>query len=161
MYAGAELASRFASDNERLQLTAMAILYSAYGLITPFIYLSPNKYVALGLIALTSFAASLPWGPLFALIQTLVPERMRAMAIAVIFLSANLIGLGLGPLAAGALSDALRPIFGEESLRYTLLVFCPGYVWGGWHLWRASRTVFHDIEAVHVDCGGGDAKIFA
>ena len=45
---------------------------------------------------------------MFALIQSLVPERMRAMSIALLFLCANLIGIGLGPLAVGALSDALR-----------------------------------------------------
>jgi hypothetical protein len=74
---------------------------------------------------------------------------MRAVAISVIYLFANLIGMGLGPLAAGSLSDLLRPVFGQESLRYALLALCPGYFWGGWHLWLASRTVRQDIEATH------------
>ena len=50
---------------------------------------------------------------MFAVIQTLVPKRMRATSIALIYLFANLIGMGLGPLAVGVLSDALRPLLGE------------------------------------------------
>ena len=64
-------------------------------------------------------------GPLWGLIQTLVPERKRATAIAQVYLSSNLIGMGLGPLAAGMLSDAFRPFVAEESLRYALMVLTP------------------------------------
>lgn len=96
-------------------------------------------------MGLAVVASSTTIGPLLAAIQTLVPPRMRATSIAVTYLFANLIGMGLGPLAAGALSDALRPLFGEESLRYALLALCPGYLWCGWHSWQASRTVTRDI----------------
>ena len=71
------------------------------------------------------------------------------MAIAVIFLFANLVGMGLGPLATGALSDLLRPWAGEDSLRYALLFLCPGYLWIGWQFLEASRTVAHDVMASH------------
>jgi MFS family permease len=33
----------------------------------------------------------------------------------------NIIGLGLGPLTAGLLSDFYAPYFGEDSLRYAML----------------------------------------
>jgi hypothetical protein len=55
--------------------------------------------------------------------------------------------MGLGPLVAGALSDAFRQWAGEDSLRYALLTLCPGYLWSGWHLWRASTTVERDLHA--------------
>jgi MFS family permease len=90
-------------------------------------------------------------GPVFALIQTIVPERTRATAVAVLFLAANLIGLGLGPLAAGALSDLLHPFLGEESMRYTLLILSLGYVVPAWQLWSASKTVAGDLKAVELD----------
>ncbi|MCP2938050.1 hypothetical protein NK983_35680, partial [Salmonella enterica subsp. enterica serovar Typhimurium] len=57
-------------------------------------------------------------GPTFALLQGLAPLRLRAMWAAITLLVINLIGLGLGPTAIGAISDAYRPHFGEESLRY-------------------------------------------
>jgi predicted MFS family arabinose efflux permease len=145
---GGELASRRAASNERVQLRAMAVAYPIIGLISACIYLSASRTVALALLALVSVGSALSLGPLFATIQTLVPERMRAMSIAGIFLFGNLIGLGLGPLAAGALSDALRPWAGEESLRYALLALCPGYLWGAWHLWRAGGSVTRDLEGL-------------
>ncbi len=145
-YVGGELASRYAAQKEPLQLKVMAIAYCSIAVIYALIYLSPNKtlaFCALGLATLGHAAATN--GPMFAMIQTLVPPRMRATSLALIFLFANLIGMGLGPLAAGALSDAYRPWVGEESLRYALITLCPGYFWCAWHLWRASQTVWSDL----------------
>jgi MFS family permease len=148
MYMGGAWASRRAAHNERLQLRALALVVSCFGVISALAYLSPSSYLAFGFLGLGYLAFATAYGPLFATLQTLAPERMRAMSIALIYLFANLIGLGLGPWAAGALSDALRPRFGEESLRYALLALCPGYLWAGWHLLQASRSVTHDLEAV-------------
>lgn len=147
-YWGGHLAFRYAANNERLQLKAMAIAVSCFGVISACTYLSPNHYLAFGFMLLAAVGGSMTNGPLFATIQTLVPARMRAMSIALVYLVANLIGMGLGPLAAGALSDAFRPMFGEESLRYALLILCPGYFLSGWLFWRASRTVVSDLRAV-------------
>lgn len=145
-YLGGAWASRYAANDERLQLKVTAVSYSSFALISAAMYLSPNKYMAFGLLALATVGSNLISGPLFATIQTVVPARMRAMSIALIYLFANLIGMGLGPLASGVLSDVLRPHFGEESLRYALLMLCPGYLWAGWHLWRSSKSVTDDIR---------------
>lgn len=147
VYLGGELASRHAAQNESLQLKAMALVYAVLTVVSAFIYLSSNRYLAFALMALAAVGGYALKGPLFATIQTLVPDRMRAMSIALIYLAANLVGMGLGPLAAGALSDAFRPWVGEESLRYALLTLCPGYLWCGWHLWRGSRTVGRDVQS--------------
>ena len=42
------------------------------------------------------------------------------MASAVMLFAQNLIGLGLGPLFFGMLSDAVKPVAGEESVRWVL-----------------------------------------
>jgi hypothetical protein len=68
------------------------------------------------------------------------------MSVAILFLFANLIGLGLGPLIAGMLSDLWAARAGQESLRYALLSLCPGYFWAGWHMWKAGATVMHDLS---------------
>jgi MFS family permease len=148
---GGELAARYAARNERLQLKVIAIVYGGVGVLTAFVYLSPNQYLAFAWTGLAGVAGAAANGPLFATIQTLVPDRMRAMSIAIIYLSANLIGMGLGPLAAGAMSDAFQPWAGDESLRYALLALSPGYVWGAWHLLRASDTVTGDLEALDAE----------
>jgi predicted MFS family arabinose efflux permease len=65
---------------------------------------------------------SLVWlGPTISAIQHLVPPDMRALASAIFLFINNLIGLGLGTLIIGALSDALAVRFGAESLRYAIL----------------------------------------
>jgi len=147
-YLGGEIAARYAANNESLQMRIGAVALASLGVFSCLIYVSPSLYVAFALLAVTAVGVTIINGPLFATIQTLVEERMRATVIALVYLFANLIGMGLGPLAAGALSDELRPWFGEESLRFALLILCPGYFWAAWHMWRASRTVTRDLEAV-------------
>jgi MFS transporter, Spinster family, sphingosine-1-phosphate transporter len=149
IYLGGALASRFAARNERLQLKSMALTYAAFAVVSTAIYLVSNVYVAFALMAIATIGGNSVAGPVFATIQTLVPPRMRAMSIALLYLFANLVGLGLGPLGVGMLSDAIAPWAGKESLRYVLLVLSPGYLWGAWHLWRASTTVVRDMEVTH------------
>jgi MFS transporter, Spinster family, sphingosine-1-phosphate transporter len=146
LYLGGELASRYAMNNERMQLLAVAVLYCFLGGVKAAVYLSPHYYVAFGMLGLATLLGSLANGPMFATIQTLVPASMRAMAIACMYLLANLIGMGLGPLLAGALSDGFRSWAGEESLRCALLALCPGYLWAAWHSWRASKTIGRDLR---------------
>jgi MFS family permease len=153
-YLGGAWASRYAAHNERLQLRVISIGMACSAVLSAIIYLSSSHYLSLGLMGLVIFALSASNGPVYATIQSLVPERMRAVSVAVVLFFANLIGLGLGPLAAGALSDALRPWAGEESLRYALLMLAPGYLWAAWHAWLASKTVAHDLAAMSVNYEG-------
>jgi MFS family permease len=76
----------------------------------------------------------------------LVADHMRAVAIAIVYLFGNLIGLGFGPMAAGALSDILRPWLGEESLRYALIALWPGFLVASLYVWRASKTIKNDLQ---------------
>jgi MFS family permease len=146
-YLGGDMASRHAAHNERLQLIAIAIAITAAGVLLSLVYVVSNAHVAFALMALTSVGLNSSNGPLFATIQTLVPERMRAVSLALVYLVSNLIGMGLGPLATGMLSDLFHPWAQAESLRYALLVMSPGYFLFAWHVWRASRTVTHDLAA--------------
>jgi MFS family permease len=148
IYFGGALASRYLGNNERAQLRILAVLLVFLMLWRPVTFYMPNAMWALVLMVPAQMVFYIGEGPLFAVVQSLVPERMRAMAIAIIYLCANLIGLGFGPLAVGILSDVLRPWAGEESLRWSLIALCPGYLWVTWHLWRASLTVQQDMQAV-------------
>src|SRR5262249_54337035 len=134
--------------DESLQLKVMSVgnvLFS--GALWAPIYLTHNYYLGFVLMWMANLGGTAIYGPMFAALQTLVPPTMRAMSIAIILLCGNLIGMGLGPLGVGALSDALRPFWGDESLRYALLALCPGYLWASWHLWQASGTVADDLAA--------------
>jgi len=145
-YYGGALATRYAAGNERLQLRVLAMLLASLAFLRPAIYLIPSARWTLALMWPTTLAMYLGSGPLFAVVQTLVSDRMRAMAIATIYLFANLLGMGLGPLTVGVLSDLFREWVGTESLRYGLLALCPGYLWVSYHLLRASRTVMEDLQ---------------
>jgi MFS family permease len=153
LYLGGEWATRWAANNERLQLWMMAIGYIVAGILNMFIYLSPNRYLAFGLMTLTTVISAAVNAPLFATMLALVPESMRATAISLVYLFANLIGVGLGPFLAGALSDWLYPWLGPESLRYTLLIMSPGYVLVGWQFWYASTTVTEDLATMQTAPG--------
>ena len=70
-------------------------------------------------LLLVANALNILWlGPVVTAVQHLVPGRMRATASASFLLINNLIGLGVGPLLIGAVSDALKQSYGNEALRY-------------------------------------------
>lgn len=58
----------------------------------------------------------------FNLLTQLVSPWQRATAVALQTIFSTLLGIGLGPLAAGLLSDALAVAFGADSLRYALVL---------------------------------------
>jgi len=53
---------------------------------------------------------------------------MQTKSSAILFLVLNLIGLGIGPLMIGMISDYLSADYGSESLRYA---FCIVFFTGG------------------------------
>jgi MFS family permease len=77
-------------------------------------------------------------GPTFAAIQTLTPDHLRSQASALILLLVNLIGLGLGPVVVGVLSDLLAPEFGVESIRYAMLISLVTIVIGSILYWMGG-----------------------
>jgi hypothetical protein len=67
-------------------------------------------------------ALALVWlGPTVCAIQHLVPAERRAFAAASFLFVNNLIGLGLGTLVIGRLSDHFKALYGDESLRYAIV----------------------------------------
>jgi MFS transporter, Spinster family, sphingosine-1-phosphate transporter len=76
-----------------------------------------------------------------------VEPTMRALAAALLLLVANLIGLGVGPLAVGVLSDVLQTTHGRDSLRFALLFVLPFYLWAAYHYNAAGRTISSDLAA--------------
>jgi MFS family permease len=75
------------------------------------------------LLFLVPQALAYVWlGPVTSAVQHLVEPPARATASALFLLINNLIGLGGGIYALGALSKALAPVYGAESLRYSMLL---------------------------------------
>lgn len=82
--------------------------------------------------------------PVVTAVQHLVPAHMRATASATFLLVNNLIGLGAGTLALGALSDAMTARFGGEALRYAMLSGLGLYLLAGVLMWAAAATLRRD-----------------
>jgi hypothetical protein len=87
------------------------------------------------------------FGPVFALTQALVRPHARATASAILIFVINLIGLGLGPLAIGALNDALTASHGPQAIRYSLLIITATNLWAAAHFFAGARTVRADVAA--------------
>ncbi len=66
----------------------------------------------------TALLTALYLGPCIAVTHNLVDAKKRALASAILFLFLNFIGLGLGPVVIGFISDILQPTYGTESLKY-------------------------------------------
>ena len=145
---GGFLAVRYAAGKEALQMQACAYVFGLCGLLYMMVFLSPNQHQALICMAALGITTTVCNGAIFSAIQSLVNERIRSVALAIIFLLANLIGLGLGPMAVGLLSDVLVLKFGPESLRYALAIMSPGFVWVGFHYWKAADTIEDDIRSI-------------
>ncbi|MGN6496722.1 MAG: spinster family MFS transporter [Tsuneonella sp.] len=81
--------------------------------------------VSLALMTIPMAACTAYVAPALALVQNLTPPRSRATAAAVLMLMFNIVGLGLGPLFVGIVSDALKGSMGDTSLRWALMTLIP------------------------------------
>jgi len=96
---------------------------------------------AIGLFLLPAFAGNFFLGPTLALIQSLSPVPMRAVAAAIKMFCLNLVGLSLGPLIVGFLSDVLQPEYQERSLPIALSVLALLSIWSAVHFWLCGKAL--------------------
>lgn len=68
------------------------------------------------------FFGSMWLGPSLSAISSLAAPKDRSQAAAVVLMVVGVIGSILGPLIAGMASEVLTPYFGDEALRYALMV---------------------------------------
>ncbi len=84
--------------------------------------LAQTKVVAVAFVFLYGFSAALNTTPSMAAALAIVRPRMRGFMTAVTNFCFNLIGAGIGGVLIGALNDALKPRYGDEAIRYSLLI---------------------------------------
>ena len=92
------------------------------------------------------FAGGWYLAPCIASTHFLVGIRMRAMASAILFFVLNLIGLGLGPMLTGFVSDLLTPNYGDNALRYAMSLTVLVNIWCALHYYLATRTIRADFD---------------
>ena len=137
---------RLGRKDERwyLWLTAISIAVYLPLLIAIFLVKDPTLGLLLYIIPGVFLTTYLP--PIIAVTHNLVPNRMRALSSAIIYLILNLIGLGLGPVSIGFISDMLAPSMGNDGLRYAMLIVIPAAaILGIVFLLLAARSIRGDI----------------
>jgi predicted MFS family arabinose efflux permease len=117
---GGTLSDRLGDRNPRWRLWVVAVALAIFP-ISALAFLYTPTLAYLWVTALTGvMLTAVHKAPTSAVTLNRTPPRMRARATAVNLFLTNLLGGGLGPLVVGGLSDALRPTFGANSLRYGL-----------------------------------------
>ncbi len=144
-FLGGYYADRLAKRDVRwnLWLPAAVIMFAM-----PFtfgVFLSSTSTASLSYFIVPALAGTIYLGPSLAMVQALVPLRMRTVASAILLFVINIIGLGFGPQMVGVLSDLLTDRFANESIRYALLITGFINVWSATHFVIAARSLKSDL----------------
>jgi predicted MFS family arabinose efflux permease len=104
-------------------------------------YMSMSLWVSLAFLMLPMLVFTFYLGPSQALLQTYAPAEMRSMVAALKMLAVNLIGVSIGPLLVGIISDRLAPTAGPRSLAIALSLITLFSFWSATHYWLAGREM--------------------
>ena len=117
----------------------------------PGVRARPVRAVARGSAGCCSRSArcsALAWlGPVIAAVQHIVPPNMRATASASFLFINNLIGIGFGIFFLGFMSDLMRPAYGDQALKYSILYGLGFYLLSALFYFVASRRLAKDWVA--------------
>ena len=105
---------------------------------------APNLWIAWILFTIGQMLALAWLGPVISAVQHIVLPSMRATASASFLFINNLIGIAFGIYFLGWLSDRMRAVHGEDSLKYSILFGLGFYVLSGLIYFIASRRLAKD-----------------
>ena len=129
-----------------LLISGLVLVVAAPGMI--WAVYAGDADLGIILLAFPTFGATFYYGPTFSAVQTLASDQTRALAVAIYLLIAGIIGLGLGPVFVGLLSDAFSAgIEGSEgpALQKALMFLALFNIWAGLHYWFAQRDILKRI----------------
>ncbi len=141
---GGRLADRLGTANRSWYAWLPAFAYLASAPLWALGVSSSSLAMGFVLMLVPQGLSSLWLGPVLTSVQHLAGPAERATASALFLLINNLIGLAAGIYALGALSDVLRPAYGEESLRLAIVWGLSLYVLAGGLMVLAGRTLRRD-----------------
>ena len=142
---GGYLADRYGARDTRWYLWIVSVALIASTPLFFGVYLSSTAFASLMFLILPILLGNFYQATTFSQTQGLVSLRMRSVAAAVLLFILNMIGLGAGPQAVGILSDVLQPSYGDESLRYALLILSTVQIWAAYHYYQAGKSLKDDL----------------
>jgi predicted MFS family arabinose efflux permease len=143
---GGLVVAQISQRDDRWKLWAPAIMSGLAGPVLAVCMLTSSFPIMVATLALTSFLVGFHLGPIFAIAQTVARPSMRALASAIILLTATCFGQGVGPLAVGIINDALKDSYGADAVRYSLLSAAVTTTLGALLFVWAARTIRGDIR---------------
>ncbi len=128
-------------------LLASAIIFI---ISIPFMYLAlyaDNLTTAILILGIPQFAFSFFFGPCFSSIQLLASDKTRAFSVSIWIMFSGLIGLGLGPLTIGILSDWFLANGATEAtgLQQAVMIVSLFSILAALFFWLAQRSLKHEI----------------
>ncbi|HSG88492.1 MAG TPA: MFS transporter [Pseudomonadales bacterium] len=145
---GGRLADKFGEKDSRWYLWVVAAALVVCFPAGLGVYFSDDATIALLFLIIPVMLGNFYQATTFAQTQTLVGLRMRSVAAAMLLFMLNIIGLALGPSVVGAVSDLLAPSYGDDSLRWALMICSAGNLWAAFHYWRAGIHFPHDLTRI-------------
>ena len=142
---GGYLADRYGARDTRWYLWIVSVALIASTPLFFGVYLSSTAFASLMFLILPILLGNFYQATTFSQTQGLVSLRMRSVAADVLLFILNMIGLGAGPQAVGILSDILQPSYGDESLRYALLILSTVQIWAAYHYYQAGKSLKDDL----------------
>ena len=148
-FAAGRLTDVLARRDVRWRAWVVAVGKGGYVPFLAAVFIVDDFWLALGLFIIPAFFGGFYLAPTFALIQSLVSLRMRALASSITLFILNIIGMGFGPQLVGILSDLFAPAYGNESLRMALLLLTFLNLWCAAHYYLAGRALPADLERIN------------
>jgi MFS family permease len=145
---GGLVVAQISHRDDRWKLWAPAITSGLAGPVFAVCMLTPDFATMVAALAATSFLVGFHLGPIFAIAQTVARPSMRALASAIILLTATCFGQGVGPLAVGMINDALKNDYGADAVRYSLLSAGVTTTLGALLFLWAATSIRADIKRV-------------
>ncbi len=121
-FAGGQISDRLGHRDKRwyFWVPGLGTLFAAA--LLPFALLTDALNLLWVVFFFGNISLALFLAPTIAMAHNLVDPKRRSLASAMIYFVLNIIGLGLGPLTVGIISDLLMPSTGAESLRWAMLI---------------------------------------
>lgn len=139
--AGGRLTDMLNRRRDDLGIKMVALTQAAAVPLLIIGYLSTELPVSLAFLMLPMLVFTFYLGTSQALMQTYAPAEMRSMVAALKMLAINLIGVSIGPLLIGIISDRLAPTAGPRSLAFALSFITLFSLWSATHYWLAGRAM--------------------
>ena len=145
---GGQIADRMGARDLRVfgTLPALAVVISFP--FTVLVYTTSSAALALSLYIVVATCGTLWYGPVYASAQGMAPPNMRAMSASIMLFVINFLGLVVGAVAIGALSDILNKALAlgpADGLRWALIGSTAAGLIAALFFWNARHRVAEEM----------------